>query len=65
VQDSLKKLLKARGGNSALNLVDETPNVIMIVGVNGGGKTTTIGKLSKKFTDEGAKVNKRNITLRY
>jgi len=30
--------------------------VIMVVGVNGVGKTTTIGKLAKKFTDEGKKV---------
>ncbi len=30
--------------------------VIMVVGVNGVGKTTTIGKLAKKWTDEGKKV---------
>ncbi|MCW2276317.1 signal recognition particle-docking protein FtsY [Rhodoblastus acidophilus] len=35
--------------------IDETkkPFVILVVGVNGSGKTTTIGKLAKKFTDEG------------
>ena len=55
-QDALKGLLKARGGSSELNLVDKAPNVIMIVGVNGGGKTTTIGKLANKFTSSGAKV---------
>lgn len=32
------------------------PLAIMIVGVNGVGKTTTIGKLSKKFADKGKKV---------
>jgi len=32
------------------------PYVIMIVGVNGVGKTTTIGKLAKKFKDQGKKV---------
>ena len=32
------------------------PCVIMVLGVNGVGKTTTIGKLAKKFTDEGKKV---------
>ena len=32
------------------------PLVLMIVGVNGAGKTTTIGKLSKRFADEGRKV---------
>lgn len=32
------------------------PYVIMVVGVNGVGKTTTIGKLAHKFANEGAKV---------
>ena len=32
------------------------PFVILVVGVNGSGKTTTIGKLSAKFTAEGRKV---------
>ncbi len=32
------------------------PHVIMVVGVNGTGKTTTIGKLAMKFTSEGKKV---------
>ncbi len=32
------------------------PCVIMVLGVNGVGKTTTLGKLAKKFTDEGKKV---------
>jgi fused signal recognition particle receptor len=32
------------------------PFVILMVGVNGSGKTTTIGKLSQLFADEGRKV---------
>ncbi len=32
------------------------PCVIMVLGVNGVGKTTTIGKLAKKFSDENKKV---------
>ena len=32
------------------------PFVIMVVGVNGVGKTTTIGKLAKQFNDKGLKV---------
>ena len=32
------------------------PYVILMVGVNGVGKTTTIGKLAKKFQDEGKSV---------
>jgi fused signal recognition particle receptor len=32
------------------------PNVILVVGANGSGKTTTIGKLAKHFRDEGKAV---------
>lgn len=43
---------------SAPLILNETqkPTVILMVGVNGSGKTTTIGKLAKKFTDEGKQV---------
>jgi fused signal recognition particle receptor len=39
-------------------VIDETqkPFVILVVGVNGSGKTTTIGKLAAKFAAEGRKV---------
>jgi fused signal recognition particle receptor len=36
--------------------ISSAPAVILIVGVNGVGKTTTIGKLGAKFTSEGKKV---------
>jgi len=32
------------------------PGVVLVVGVNGGGKTTTIGKLAHKLRQEGASV---------
>jgi fused signal recognition particle receptor len=35
---------------------DCTPFTILVVGVNGSGKTTTIGKLARRFTDEGRSV---------
>ncbi len=35
---------------------DEKPFVILMIGVNGTGKTTTIGKLGQQFTREGKKV---------
>ncbi len=40
-------------------LIDKTkkPFVILMVGVNGAGKTTTIGKLGKKFAEQGYKVS--------
>lgn len=36
--------------------LDTKPSVILMVGVNGVGKTTTIGKLAAKYTAEGKKV---------
>ncbi len=32
------------------------PHVVLVVGVNGSGKTTTIGKLAKRYADQGKKV---------
>lgn len=42
--------------NYADALEIKTPAVIMVVGVNGVGKTTTIGKLANKFVKEGKSV---------
>lgn len=39
-----------------INLAEEGPTVILVVGVNGVGKTTTIGKLANKYNSEGKKV---------
>ena len=35
---------------------EKKPFVVLVVGVNGSGKTTTIGKLAKRFHDEGKQV---------
>lgn len=32
------------------------PQIMLFVGVNGSGKTTTLGKIAKRFTDQGKKV---------
>ena len=42
-------------GDSALDL-STTPSVILVIGVNGVGKTTTIGKIARQLTDQGKKV---------
>ena len=42
-------------GDRALKL-DTKPSVILMVGVNGVGKTTTIGKLAAQFHEEGKRV---------
>jgi fused signal recognition particle receptor len=40
-----------------MNLQEGELNVILVIGVNGVGKTTTIGKLTKRFQEEGKKVS--------
>ena len=42
-------------GSPELNL-STTPSVILVIGVNGVGKTTTIGKIAKQLCDQGKKV---------
>ena len=42
-------------GDTALDL-STSPSVILVIGVNGVGKTTTIGKIAKQLVDQGKKV---------
>jgi fused signal recognition particle receptor len=37
-------------------MTDKKPYIMLFIGVNGVGKTTTIGKLAKRFTEEGKSV---------
>jgi fused signal recognition particle receptor len=50
--DEIAELL----GEPGLLNVRERPSVILVVGVNGTGKTTTIGKLAQKLQDHGHSV---------
>ncbi|KAI3441820.1 SRP54 domain-containing protein [Psidium guajava] len=60
IKDALKKsvleFLTKKGGKTELQLGFRKPAVVMIVGVNGGGKTTSLGKLANRLKREGAKV---------
>ncbi len=51
--DILAEMLSV--GDFTLKL-ETRPSVVLVVGVNGVGKTTTIGKLAARFTGEGKKV---------
>ncbi len=52
-----EEVASALGSESApLHVSASPPTVILIVGVNGTGKTTTIAKLAKGFADNGKKV---------
>lgn len=55
---ALKGEILARVSRSAatLEMGSAKPFVIMVIGVNGVGKTTTIGKLAARYTAEGKKV---------
>jgi fused signal recognition particle receptor len=61
--DELKRLLKeeilailAAVDSQPVSRVEDTPEVILVVGVNGTGKTTTIGKLAQVLRSEGKTV---------
>ena len=58
LQDEISKLLDAEGARNDGRIIDQSrkPYVILVVGVNGVGKTTTIGKLASKLVSEGKKV---------
>ncbi|EJF97193.1 signal recognition particle-docking protein FtsY [Bartonella taylorii] len=55
VADEIKKVLEPVAVPLELDL-SHKPHVILLVGVNGTGKTTTIGKLAAKLTAGGLKV---------
>jgi fused signal recognition particle receptor len=61
--DELKRLLKEEllailntANTRPVQKVEGTPEVILVVGVNGTGKTTTIGKLAQVFRSQGKTV---------
>ena len=56
LKDEIKSLFKSSEISEFGSSATAQLNVIMVVGVNGVGKTTTIGKLAKKWSDEGKKV---------
>ena len=53
LREEAQAILAASKGGLSL---PQTPTVVLVVGVNGVGKTTTIGKLASKLTEEGKKV---------
>ena len=56
VRAALKEILVDMLGKNTGMKLDSRPSVILVVGVNGVGKTTTIGKLAKLYGGQGKKV---------
>ncbi len=56
LKEEMVKQLTSQSSDLITLPKEQSPMIILIVGVNGNGKTTTVAKLAKKFTDEGKKV---------
>ena len=58
LREALKEEILARlvAHHSPLEVNSKKPFVLLVIGVNGVGKTTTIGKLASRFTTAGSKV---------
>ncbi len=58
IRDEIGKLLNVDGDDAPVQPFDfsKKPYVMLVVGVNGVGKTTTIGKLASMLTAQGKKV---------
>lgn len=55
LKDEIRKIMETSMLDNKLN-IEPSPAVMLVVGVNGVGKTTTIGKLSNNFNKQGKKV---------
>jgi fused signal recognition particle receptor len=56
LRQGVEAALRAGNSDPALRLAARPPTVILIIGVNGAGKTTFIGKLAARFRSEGKRV---------
>ena len=56
VIDALKDILSDMIGEGGELKLDTTPSIILVIGVNGAGKTTSIGKISNRLIAKGKKV---------
>ena len=56
VIDALRVILEDMIGEGEELRLDTVPSVILVIGVNGAGKTTSIGKISNRLIQKGKKV---------
>lgn len=55
LSQEMQRILRENAGDTSLN-IEPSPAVILVVGVNGVGKTTTIGKITQQLKKEGKSV---------
>ena len=56
LRSGVESALRAGNSDTALRVAAERPTVILVIGVNGSGKTTFIGKLSARLRQQGKRV---------
>jgi len=56
LRDGVERALRAGHSDPTLRLSETRPTVILVIGVNGAGKTTFIGKLAARLRGEGRRV---------
>ena len=56
IKGALRDILADLIGEGGTLTLDTTPSVVLVIGVNGAGKTTSIGKISKRLKGAGKKV---------
>ncbi|MCJ7749081.1 MAG: signal recognition particle-docking protein FtsY [Desulfobacterales bacterium] len=56
IKQEILRILKSGEKPLSINFSQTKPFVFMVVGVNGGGKTTTIGKIAYQYSSQGKKI---------
>ncbi|HEX6966026.1 MAG TPA: signal recognition particle-docking protein FtsY [Gemmatimonadaceae bacterium] len=56
LQEGVERTLRAGNSDASMATAASPPTVVLVVGVNGAGKTTFIGKLSARYRKEGKRV---------
>ncbi len=56
LRSGIEEALRSGNSDPLLHLATTGPSIILVVGVNGAGKTTFIGKLASRFREEGKRV---------
>ena len=56
LREGIEQALRSGNGVPSLTFAPAAPTIILVVGINGAGKTTFIGKLSQRLKSEGKRV---------